>query len=74
MILTGERTEEEKAVIPTKSVLEGLETGRVELSMRAITEFIETGSGSVESPGTRVSVGSPVPMIESHDQRTKIKG
>lgn len=32
MILKGKRTEQERAVILTKSVLEGLETGRVELA------------------------------------------
>lgn len=74
MILKGERTKYEKAVIPSKSVLEGLETGRVELSRKAIMEFIETGSGSVKSPGTYVSVDAPVLVIESHYQRTRIKG
>ena len=59
---------------PPKSVLGGLETARVELPMKANMEVIETGSGSVESPGTRVSVGAPVPVLESHDERTTIKG
>lgn len=74
MILKGERTEEKKAVIPSKSVLEDLETERVELSRKAIMEVIETGSGSDKSPGTWVSVGAPVLVIESHYQRTRIKG